>query len=340
MKTAELEYDLPEDLIAQHPSERRDASRLLVLDRATGEMREDEYRNVARHLRGGDCMVLNDTRVIRARLHGQKDTGGRVEVFLLREEEPGQWITLVRPSAKVRPGTVVRFGGGVCAHVGDVLPDGRRRVQFEPADVLAALESVGEIPLPPYIHRDQPEPGDLTRYQTVFARQPGAVAAPTAGLHFTDEVFAALDAKGVDRAFLTLHVGYGTFKPVATEVLEDHRVDPEEFHFPEATAAKLNAARAAGGRIVAVGTTCTRALETQYQGDAFVQGMGVTDKYIYPPHTFRGVDVLQTNFHLPKSSLLALVCAFAGTELIHQAYQYAVRERFRFYSYGDVMLIL
>ncbi len=340
MKTADLNYDLPQELIAQHPSERRDASRLLVLNRATGEMHEDAYRNVAGYLRGSDCMALNDTRVIRARLHGHKDTGGHVEVFLLREEQPGQWITLVRPSAKVKPGTVVRFGGGVSAVVGDVLPEGRRRVRFDPADVLQALESVGEVPLPPYIHRDRPESVDLTRYQTVFARQPGAVAAPTAGLHFTDEVFASLDAKGVDRAFLTLHVGYGTFKPVTTEVLEDHRVDPEEFHFPEESAAKLNATRAAGGRVVAVGTTCTRVLETQFQEGAFVAGAGVTDKYICPPHTFRGVDALQTNFHLPKSSLLALVCAFAGTEFTLEAYRYAVRERFRFYSYGDVMLIL
>ena len=340
MRTAEIDYDLPEELIAQHPSARRDASRLLVVNRATSEMHEDEYRNVAAYLRGGDCMALNDTRVIRARLHGQKDTGGRVQVFLLREDKPGEWITLVRPSAKVKPGTVVRFGGSVSAMVGEVLPDGRRRVRFDPANVLDVLESVGEIPLPPYIHRDQPESGDLTRYQTVFARQPGAVAAPTAGLHFTDEVFASLDAKGVNRAFLTLHVGYGTFKPVATETLEAHRVDPEEFSFPEESAAKLNAARAAGGRVVAVGTTCTRVLETQFQQGAFVPGTGMTDKYIHPPYHFQGVDVLQTNFHLPKSSLLALVCAFAGTELTLAAYRHAVRERFRFYSYGDVMLIL
>ncbi len=340
MKTADIDYDLPEELIAQHPSERRDASRLLVVNRATGEMREDEYRNVAGYLRAGDCMALNDTRVIRARLHGQKDTGGRVQVFLLREEKPGEWLALMRPSAKVKPGMTVRFGGGVIATAGEVLPDGRRRVRFNPPDVLDALESVGEIPLPPYIHRDTPESGDLTRYQTVFARQPGAVAAPTAGLHFTDEVFAALEAKGVDRAFLTLHVGYGTFKPVAAETLEEHRVDPEEFDFPEETAAKLNAARAAGGRIVAVGTTCTRVLETRFQQGAFRSGAGMTDKYIHPPYTFQGVDVLQTNFHLPKSSLLALVCAFAGTELTLAAYRHAVRERFRFYSYGDVMLIL
>ncbi len=340
MKTAEIDYDLPGELIAQHPCERRDASRLLVLNRATGEMGEDEYRNVADYLRPGDCMALNNTRVIRARLHGHKDTGGRVEVFLLREETPGLWIALVRPSAKVKPGTVVRFAGGVSAIAGDVLPDGRRRVRFDPPNVLDILESVGEIPLPPYIRRDTPESGDLTRYQTVFAHRPGAVAAPTAGLHFTDEVFAALDAKGVDRAFLTLHVGYGTFKPVATEVLEEHRVDPEEFHFPEETAEKLNAARAAGGRIVSVGTTCTRVLETQFRQGAFVPGAGTTDKYIHPPYAFQGVDILQTNFHLPKSSLLALVCAFAGTELTLKAYRHAVKERFRFYSYGDVMLIL
>jgi len=340
MKTAELDYHLPEELIAQHPSEQRDASRLLVLDRATGQMREDEYRNVANYLSTGDCMVLNDTRVIRARLHGCKDTGGRIEVFLLREDSPGEWIALVRPSSKVKPGAAVRFGGGVSAIVGDVLPDGRRRVRFEPANVLEVLESVGEVPLPPYIHRDRPESADLTRYQTLFARQPGAVAAPTAGLHFSDEVFGSLDAKGVNRAFLTLHVGYGTFKPVAAEILEEHRVDPEEFDFPAVSAERLNAVRADGGRVVAVGTTCTRVLETQFQQGVFVPGTGVTDKYIYPSYAFQAVDALQTNFHLPKSSLLALVCAFAGTEFALEAYRYAVSERFRFYSYGDVMLIL
>ncbi|MBW7863526.1 MAG: tRNA preQ1(34) S-adenosylmethionine ribosyltransferase-isomerase QueA [Candidatus Hydrogenedens sp.] len=340
MKTSELDYTLPAELIAQHPCPNRDGSRMLVVDRATGQITEDVYRNVASHLRPGDCMVLNDTRVIRARLHGRKATGGMVEVFLLREEAPGQWVALVRPSAKVKPGTAVHFAGDITATAGEVLPEGRRRVRFNRPDVLAALESVGEIPLPPYIHRDSPESADLTRYQTVYADHPGAVAAPTAGLHFTEEVFASLDARRVTRTRLTLHVGYGTFKPVSAETLEEHRVDPEEFEFPEETAARLNTVRAAGNRVVAVGTTVTRVLETRHDGDKYVPGCGLTNAYIYPPYTFKGVDALQTNFHLPKSSLLALVCAFAGRELVMAAYHHAVREKFRFYSYGDVMLIL
>lgn len=340
MKTSELDYTLPAELIAQHPCPNRDGSRMLVVDRATGQITEDVYRNVASHLHPGDCMVLNDTRVIRARLHGRKATGGMVEVFLLREEAPGQWVALVRPSAKVKPGTAVHFAGDITATAGEVLPEGRRRVRFNRPDVLAVLESVGEIPLPPYIHRDSPESADLTRYQTVYADHPGAVAAPTAGLHFTEDVFASLDARGVTRTRLTLHVGYGTFKPVSAETLEEHRVDSEEYVFSEDTAARLNAVRAAGGRVVAVGTTVTRVLETRHNGVKYVPGCGLTDAYIYPPYTFKGVDALQTNFHLPKSSLLALVCAFAGRELIMAAYHHAVREKFRFYSYGDVMLIL
>ncbi len=340
METALLDYTLPRELIAQHPGDRRDASRMRVVDRRTGGRTVDVYRNVAQYLNPGDCMVLNDTRVIRARLHGFKDTGGRVEVFLLREEAPGQWLAMVRPSAKVRPGAVVRFSGGLSATAGEALPDGRRRVRFDRENVLGALCEAGEIPLPPYIHRESPEDADLTRYQTVYARRDGAVAAPTAGLHLTPEVFAALDARGVDRAFLTLHVGYGTFKPVTADTLEEHRVDPEEYDFPEETAARLNAVRAAKGRVVAVGTTSTRVLESRSEGGVFTPGQGMTSTYILPPHTFTGVDALQTNFHLPKSSLLALVCAFAGVELTLEAYRFAVAEKFRFYSYGDVMLIL
>ncbi|MCL4693985.1 MAG: tRNA preQ1(34) S-adenosylmethionine ribosyltransferase-isomerase QueA [Candidatus Hydrogenedentes bacterium] len=340
MDISELDYDLPDELIAQHPKENRDESRLLVVDRADGSLREDVFRNVGAHLRAGDCLVLNETRVIRARLHGRKPSGGKVEIFLLHEHEPGAWDALVRPSAKVPPGTTVVLGSGMEAVVEEVLPEGRRRVRFHTPDVLRVLEECGEVPLPPYIHRKGPEDADLTRYQTVYAQAPGAVAAPTAGLHFTDAVFADLERRGVQRTSLTLHVGYGTFSPIRGERVEAHIVEPEEFVFPEATSATLNATRDAGGRVVAVGTTSTRVLEFQYRHGQFQPGAGTTGLYIYPPYTYRAVDVLQTNFHLPKSSLLALVYAFAGIELAREAYRYAIANRFRFYSYGDVMLIL
>jgi len=340
MHVDDLHYELPEALIAQTPCPNRDQSRLLVINRADGSITEEIFSHLPNYLRPGDCLALNDTRVIRARLHGAKATGGKVEIFLLHEEHPGEWTALVRPSAKVKPGTAVHLAGGVVATVGAVLPEGRRMVRFDTPDVIETLEQIGELPLPPYIHRDTQVDSDLTRYQTVYAAQHGAVAAPTAGLHFTPEVFAALDAKGVDRAAITLHVGYGTFKPITAETLEEHYVDPEDFFVSEEAAATLNATRAKGGRVIAVGTTATRTLETQFREGTFHGGEGRTDKYIYPPYEFGGVDVLQTNFHLPKSSLLALVFAFAGRDLIMEAYQYAIREKFRFYSYGDVMLIL
>jgi S-adenosylmethionine:tRNA ribosyltransferase-isomerase len=340
MKTSELDYHLPENLIAQRPADKRDESRLMVLDRSNRSIRVDVFRNVAGYLRAGDCLALNETRVIRARLFGRKPTGGRVEIFLLHEESPGTWEALVRPSARVKPGTAIQVGDAVRAAVGDVLPAGRRRVSFDRPDVLAILEQTGEVPLPPYIRREHPDDSDLTRYQTIFAKSPGAVAAPTAGLHFTPAVFDALDGAGVRRAYLTLHVGYGTFRPIQTESVEEHALEPEEFDLPETTADLLNRTRAQGGRVMAVGTTCTRVLETQYRDGAYQPGNGSTNHYIHPPYTFSGVDVLQTNFHLPKSSLLALVCAFAGRDFVMEAYQHAIAEEFRFYSYGDVMLII
>lgn len=339
MHISELDYELPEERIAQQPCEQRDASRLMVIDRAERTIRTDVFRNVSAYLRAGDCLVLNQTRVIRARLHGRKLSGGAVEIFLLHEESPGCWEALVRPSARVKPGAAVVVAGALRAVVEDVLHEGKRRVRFETENVLGALEEVGEIPLPPYIHRDSPDAHDLTRYQTIYAAAPGAVAAPTAGLHFTDEVFKSLDAAGVRRVSLTLHVGYGTFKPIQAETVQAHTLDPEDFVFPAETAAALNETRANGGRVVAIGTTATRVLETQFVDGAFREGSGATNAFIYPPYTFRGVDMLQTNFHLPRSSLLALVYAFGGTELLRAAYRRAIDEQFRFYSYGDVMLI-
>ncbi len=339
MLTKSLNYFLPESLIAQYPSEQREQSRLMVVDRVSGNIQIDIYKNIANYLNQGDCMVLNDTRVIAARLYGRKTSGGRVEVFLLRELEPGCWTALVRPSAKVKPGATVLFAAGLRAQVGDVVEEGKRRVSFNRADVLEYLKQAGEIPLPPYIRRDTACANDAERYQTVYACRPGAVAAPTAGLHFTEAVFSELEKKGVNRTMLTLHVGYGTFKPITAMNLEDHVVDAEEFELPAKCADVLNGTRPAGGRIVAVGTTCARVLETQYSDGHYRAGGGATDLYIYPPYEFRAVDVLQTNFHLPQSSLLALVCAFTGYDRIMEAYQRAISEKFRFYSYGDVMLI-
>ncbi len=278
MNTDDLYYELPDRLIAQQPCPDRDQSRMLVVDRAAGTIREDVFAQLPAYLDPGDCLVLNDTRVIRARLHGQKATGGKVEIFLLHEEAPGTWSALVRPSAKVRPGTPVQLAGGITVTAGEVLPEGRRRVHFESPDVLETLERIGELPLPPYIHREGQTDSDLRRYQTIYAAHHGAVAAPTAGLHFTPEVFDALEKKGVDRTSITLHVGYGTFKPISVDRLEDHYVDPEEFHMSETAAAKLNATRASGGRVVAVGTTATRTLETQYRQGRFHPGEGTTDK--------------------------------------------------------------
>lgn len=340
MKSAALDYDLPESLIAQFPAQKRDASRLMVLDRQKGSIQLDVFSNLPGYLRKSDCLALNDTRVIRARLHGHKPTGGAVEIFLLQELEDFSWAALVRPSAKLKEGSTVLLPAGLTATIGERLPGGKRRVCFNTAEVIGELEEAGEIPLPPYIRRERPDENDAHRYQTVYADCPGAVAAPTAGLHFTDEVFEKLEKAGINKTFLTLHVGYGTFKPIQSEALKDHQVDTEDYHFPESSAQCLAETRKQGGRVVAVGTTCTRVLESCFSEGTYRAGSGKTDLYIYPPYTFSAVDVLQTNFHLPRSSLLALVAAFAGKDFLLEAYDVAVKEKFRFYSYGDVMLIL
>jgi S-adenosylmethionine:tRNA ribosyltransferase-isomerase len=245
----------------------------------------------------------------------------------------------LRPSAKVRPGTRILLEGGIEAVAAERLGEGKHRLTFDRAHVLDWLQEAGIVPLPPYIRRDETRPADAEHYQTVYADKPGAVAAPTAGLHLTPRVFERLAAKGVHTARMTLHVGYGTFKPISADTLEEHSVDAEWFDFPAAAAEQLNAVRAGGARVVAVGTTSARVLETQWRDGTFQPGTGMTDRYIHPPYAFRGVDVLQTNFHLPRSSLLALVCAFAGKEFVLAAYRYARDAGFRFYSYGDVMLI-
>jgi len=340
MLTSTLDFELPERLIAQQPAERRDASRLLVVRRDAGTFEERPFSALGEFLRPGDALVLNDTKVIRARLTAHKATGAKIEIFLLRETSPGAWTALLKPSAKAKPGTRLLLPHGLEAEAGEVLPDGKRVVRFDTPDVIARLEQAGTIPLPPYIRGGAEAPSDAERYQTVFAEKPGAVAAPTAGLHYTPELLAALRAQGVRDTRLTLHVGYGTFKPVTAERLEDHTVDSEYFEFPESAAALLNDTRAAGGRVMAVGTTVTRVLESCVENGRYVPGAGETDIYIYPPYVYQGVDILQTNFHLPQSSLLALAAAFVGTELLLEAYHHAIREEFRFYSYGDTMLIL
>lgn len=340
METARLDYALPEHLIAQRPADVRHASRLLVVDRAESSFQEDVFSNIGQYLRPGDCLVLNDTRVIRARLRATKPTGGKVELFLLRETASGCWEALVRPSAKVKSGSRVVLGNGMAVEVGKKLSDGRREVRFDRSDVLSVLESNGEIPLPPYIERANPDPVDADRYQTVFNRVPGAVAAPTAGLHYTESLLDSLEEKGIRRCTLTLHVGYGTFKPISVDRLEEHVVDAEDYELTESATAALNATRDSGGRIVAVGTTSTRVLESCFKNGRFEPGSGATRLYIHPGYEFGAVDALQTNFHLPRSSLLALVTAFGGVELILEAYRYAVSREFRFYSYGDAMLIV
>ena len=340
MKSTALDYDLPESLIAQYPAQKRDASRLMVLDRKKGNIQLDLFENLAHYRKRGDWLALKDTRVIRPRLHGHKSTGGAVEIFLLQELGDGSWAALVRPSARLKPGNTVILPTDLAARVDERLPGGKRRVYFNTGDVISRLEEAGEIPLPPYIHRDRPDDNDASRYQTVYADTPGAVAAPTAGLHFTDAVFNTLAREGIEKAFLTLHVGYGTFKPIQTELLSEHRMDDEEYVFPDESAQLLNNTRKNGGRVVAVGTTCTRVLESCYSEGMYRSARGCTDLYIYPPYQFSAVDILQTNFHLPRSSLLALVCAFAGKDFVMEAYRRAVQEKFRFYSYGDVMLIL
>ncbi len=341
MFTEELNYFLPEDRIAQHPVKPRDSSRLLILDRKDGSIKEDIFRNIYRYLNAGDVIVLNDTKVIPARLLGHKEkTGGKVEVFLLKELNKYDSVALVKPSAKVPIGTKVIIQDKVIIEIRDFLGEGKRIIHFPEGNLLSKINKIGLVPLPPYIHREIPEPEDRIRYQTIFARKSGSVAAPTAGLHYTNRVFKKLREKGIDICFVTLHVGYGTFKPIVSEKVEEHVVDEEEFFISQNTADLLNKKKREGKKIIAVGTTVTRVLETQYIKGEFKAGIGTTDKYIYPPYNFRAVDILQTNFHLPRSSLLALVFAFAGKELIMKAYNYAIEHGFRFYSYGDTMLIL
>jgi S-adenosylmethionine:tRNA ribosyltransferase-isomerase len=330
---ADLEYELPPEHIAQHPVEPRDAARLLVVDRATGTLQDLRFRDLESRLAPADLLVVNDTRVIPARLRGAKASGGRAEALLVERRPDGSWIALVRCTGRVREGLALRFGK-LDALVLEVRGDGSCRLRLEGpggTDALDGLADAGEAPLPPYIRRDAALDRDLADYQSVFAREPGAVAAPTASLHFTAAMAARLPI-----ARITLHVGPGTFRPVRTESLAEHVLDAESFEVPSGTAERMAAARAAGGRVIGVGTTVTRALETT--GGA--AGRGRTDLLIAPGHVFRAVDSLVTNFHLPGSTLLALVMAFAGVDLTRRAYAHAIERGYRFYSYGDAMWIV
>jgi S-adenosylmethionine:tRNA ribosyltransferase-isomerase len=350
MKAADFDYDLPLELIAQEPPERRDGARMMVLNRAAHTIEHRRFSDLPSYLRAHDLLVVNDTRVIPARVFGRKakaGTGGKVEFLLLEEAEPGIWDALMRSRRRPKVGEQVILDEDLA--LATVLEDGelgRVKVRVE-AKIpwLEVLDRIGQTPLPPYIQRKEASPerraADKIRYQTVFAREPGAVAAPTAGLHFTPEVLARLAAQGVGKATVTLHVGIGTFRPVAVENLEDHQMDNERWQIPEETVQQIAATRASGGRVVAVGTTSVRTLESAAaRPEGFGAGQGRTQLFIYPPYEFRMIDALITNFHLPKSTLIMMISAFAGRDFVLAAYREAIRERYRFYSYGDCMLIL
>ncbi len=347
----DYDYELPEELIAQEPLPERASSRLLALDRASGGHGHRTFADLTELLSPGDLLVTNRSRVLPARLLGRRSGGGEAEILLVRPREPHLWDAMVRPGRRLRAGAVVEIAAGFDVHIeGDSGttsaassaggPMRTVRLVTEGDDPRAAIERHGHVPLPPYIRRAD-RADDRERYQTVYAREPGSVAAPTAGLHFTSDLLRRLEARGVVRAELVLHVGPGTFRPVEVADVREHRVDAELFTIPPPTAATVRQAQREGRRIVAVGTTTTRALESALTPDGSLRaGDGQTDLVITPGHSFRVVDGLVTNFHLPRSSLLLLVCAFAGRENVLAAYREAVRERYRFYSYGDAMLII
>lgn len=340
MNLHDFYYELPQELIAQDPLEDRSGSRLLILDRKTGKREHHIFREIIDQLHTGDCLVVNNTKVIPARLIGSREvTGGKVEVLLLKRGEDDVWETLVKPGKKARPGTKISFGDGILkGEVLEVVEDGNRRIRFRYDGIFEEiLDQLGQMPLPPYITHQLK---DKNRYQTVYAKHDGSAAAPTAGLHFTPELLWAIRDKGVRIAHVTLHVGLGTFRPVKAEQIEDHHMHSEYYMVEEEQARLINQTKAEGGRIIAVGTTSCRTLESATGTDGRLQaGNGWTDIFIYPGYEFRMVDCLITNFHLPESTLMMLVSALAGREKIMAAYEEAVKERYRFFSFGDAMLI-
>lgn len=343
MFLAEFDYGLPEELIAQEPLERREKSRMLVVDLATQSFADEHFFDLPKFLKKDDVLVLNNTKVFPARLFGALETGAKIEIFLVREIEDRVWETLARPARRLKTGRKIIFGEDLTAEVLERSEDGKVFVQFEAdGDFETILEKLGKTPLPPYIKRDAEKADeDRERYQTVFAKEKGAIAAPTAGLHFTPEILEEIKNAGAQLAEITLHVGYGTFEPVRVSDLSAHKVTPERFEITPETAEILNKAKAENRRIVAIGTTTTRALESSFNKSGKIQsGKQLADLTITPGYKFKFVDALLTNFHLPQSSLLVLVSTFAGHELIMNAYKHAVRARYRFYSYGDCMLIM
>ncbi len=340
MKTSDFAYDLPEELIAQDPLADRASSRLLVLDKETGERAHKSFHEIVHYLRRGDCLVINDTKVIPARLIGQKEgTGGKVEVLLLKRRENNIWETLVKPGKKARPGAEIVFGGGLLrAEVLEVVEEGNRLVKFSYEGIFEEiLDQLGQMPLPPYITH---ELEDRNRYQTVYAAYEGSAAAPTAGLHFTKELLAEIETMGVFIARVTLHVGLGTFRPVKVEDVAKHHMHTEYYRVTEEAADIINGTKKRGGRVICVGTTSCRTIESAAAADGtVVPGEGDTDIFIYPGYRFKVLDCLITNFHLPESTLLMLVSALAGREQVMAAYQEAVAERYRFFSFGDAMFI-
>lgn len=345
MNLSEFDYELPPELIAQEPLRQRDASRMLVLDRQSQNWADSQISAFPAFLQASDVIIINNTRVFPARLLGQRyPSGGQVEVLLVREIEPCRWEALVRPASRLKRGALVRFGKGeLCAEILDNPGPELRTLKLscsEPLEVV--LETVGHTPLPPYIKRNENELGqDRERYQTVFARQRGAIAAPTAGLHFTEDLLKQIQLTGAETVEITLHVGYGTFAPIRVNDVTTHQVAAEDYAISQAAAKKINSRRSAGGRILAVGTTTTRALESAADPCGTIEPRRDSAKLtIAPGYRFRATDALLTNFHLPRSSLLLLVAAFAGRPFLLEAYRHAVNERYRFYSYGDCMLII
>lgn len=357
MRTADFHFDLPPELIAQQPASRRDQSRLLVLNRATSQVEHRQFPDLLEYLQPGDVLVLNNSRVIPARMHGTNPkTGGKFEILLLEENSVNDWWAMMRPGKRAKIGTKIQLldkngtSTRFSAEVTATNEDGHRRLTFVgTSNLFHELDRLGEMPLPPYIERHGETPGDKERYQTVYAKSAGSVAAPTAGLHFTPELLDKIRSRGVKICFITLHVGAGTFLPVKAENIADHKMHSERFEIDTETVAAVNAAKTSGHRVIAVGTTATRALETTARQNAEKLNVyaGKTDIFIFPPATFQIVDALLTNFHLPESTLLMLISAFAapdeatrGRDLILRTYQEAIRERYRFFSYGDAMLIL